>query len=182
MIEDTFEDNEQARDADLAETSAHTSSSEPSDEQKRQVASWVSEGMGLSDIQKKINDDFGIVMTHIDVRFLVDDLNLDLVDEEEEVVEEKEQTADDEPAATEPSPEDPLSGGGGVQVELDTVNPPGAMASGSVTFSDGQQKKWTLDQFGRLGLSGGDEEYKPSDEDVMEFQKQLDSALRGKAF
>ena len=56
------------------------------------------------------------------------------------------------------------------------------MASGSVTFSDGQQKKWTLDQFGRLGLSGGDEEYKPSDEDVVEFQKQLDSALRGKAF
>ena len=56
------------------------------------------------------------------------------------------------------------------------------MASGSVTFSDGQQKKWTLDQFGRLGLSGGEEGYKPSDEDVMEFQKQLDAALRGKGF
>ena len=44
--------------------------------------------MGLSDIQKKINDDFGIVMTYMDVRFLVDDLDLDLIDEEEEVVEE----------------------------------------------------------------------------------------------
>ena len=82
-----------------------------------------------------------------------------------------------------PAPDDPLDGAtGGVQVELDTVTPPGAMASGSVTFSDGQQKKWTLDQFGRLGLSGGDEGYKPSDDDVMEFQKQLDSALRGKGF
>jgi len=70
----------------------------------------------------------------------------------------------------------------GVTVELDTVNPPGAMASGSVTFSDGQQKKWTLDQFGRLGLSGGEDGYKPSDEDVVEFQKQLDGALRNKGF
>jgi hypothetical protein len=56
------------------------------------------------------------------------------------------------------------------------------MASGSVTFSDGQHKKWTLDQFGRLGLTGGEEGYNPSDDDVMEFQKQLDSALRGKGF
>ena len=56
------------------------------------------------------------------------------------------------------------------------------MASGSVTFSDGQHKKWTLDQFGRLGLSGGEESYKPSDDDVIEFQKQLDAALRGKGF
>ena len=60
--------------------------------------------------------------------------------------------------------------------------PPGAMASGSVVFSDGQSKKWTLDQYGRLGLSGGDADYKPSDEDVAEFQKQLDTALRGRGF
>ena len=65
---------------------------------------------------------------------------------------------------------DALNENGGVNVELDTVTPPGAMASGSVTFSDGQHKKWTLDQFGRLGLSGGDESYKPSDDDVIEFQ------------
>ena len=71
---------------------------------------------------------------------------------------------------------------GGVTVEVDPVTPPGAMASGSVRFSDGQNQKWTLDQFGRLGLSGGEEGYKPSEEDVMEFQKQLDSALRGKGF
>ena len=119
-------------------------------------------------------------MTYMDVRFLVDDLNLDLIDEEEE---EPAADEDSDDESTRPAPDDPLDGAtGGVQVELDTVTPPGAMASGSVTFSDGQQKKWTLDQFGRLGLSGGDEGYKPSDDDVMEFQKQLDSALRGKGF
>ena len=45
-----------------------------------------------------------------------------------------------------------------------------------------EKKQWTLDQFGRLALSGGEEGYKPSEEDVVEFQKQLDGALRGKGF
>ena len=181
MITENFEES---GDEDVSPPVDNSSSanSSPSDDQKQQIASWVNEGMGLSDIQKKIDDDFGIVMTYMDVRFLVDDLNLDLIDEEED---EDAADADDNSDADEtaPSPGDPLDdSAGGVQVELDTVTPPGAMASGSVTFSDGQHKKWTLDQFGRLGLTGGEEGYKPSDEDVMEFQKQLDSALRGKGF
>lgn len=157
--------------------------SEPSGEQKKEIASWVAEGIGLSDIQKRINNDFGVVMTYIDVRFLVDDLNLTLVDEEEPAPP-KTADGDGDDASSPPAVDAPLEGGGGggVSVELDKVNPPGAMASGSVVFSDGQSKKWTLDQFGRLGLSGGDDQYKPSDEDVAEFQKQLDTALRGRGF
>ena len=108
---------------------------------------------------------------------LVDDLDLTLVDKEED----KPKETDD---ATEQAlePEQALDAEGGVSVELDSVTPPGAMASGSVIFSDGQKKQWTLDQFGRLALSGGDEGYKPSEEDAVEFQKQLDGALRGKGF
>jgi hypothetical protein len=157
--------------------SAPVGSSAPNDEQKREVARWVSEGMGLSDIQKKINEDFGVVMTYMDVRFLVDDLDLTLVDEAE-----PEQVAGEDTPVL--SPDAPLleDGSGGVQVELDAVNPPGAMASGSVVFSDGEKKNWTVDQYGRLALSGGAEGYKPSEEDVAEFQKELDSALRGKGF
>ena len=45
-----------------------------------------------------------------------------------------------------------------------------------------REKGWTLDQMGRIALSGGSEEYKPSEEGVVEFQKGLDSALRGKGF
>ena len=164
----------------LRENSGNPSDSSPSDSQKRDIALWVNEGLGLSEIQKRINEDFGIVMTYMDVRFLVDDLNLDLVDLEEEEPEEEE---DSESGVSDVSEsDDPLANDGGVSVELDPVTPPGAMASGSVTFSDGQHKKWTLDQFGRLGLSGGEEGYKPSDDDVIEFQKQLDAALRGKGF
>ena len=176
MIDDSFEPNH----SDNRAESKEIAPSEPTADQKKEIATWVAEGVGLSDIQKKINTDFGIVMTYMDVRFLVDDLNLTLQDAEEEVA-----AKDADGDATKqdaPSVDDPLEGAGGVTVELDTVNPPGAMASGSVVFSDGQSKKWTLDQFGRLGLSGGDTDYKPSDEDVAEFQKQLDTALRGRGF
>lgn len=172
MTEDSFASNDLSN---QPESSAN-SPTEPSADQKKQISNWVAEGVGLSDIQKRINNDFGIVMTYMDVRFLVDDLNLTLVDEDEPVVPDEK----DEGVKSEASLEPPVEGG--VSVELDTVNPPGAMASGSVVFSDGQSKKWTLDQFGRLGLSGGDDAYKPSDEDVAEFQKQLDSALRGRGF
>jgi len=148
----------------------------PSEEQKREISRWVADGMGLSELQKKLDSEFGIVMTYMDVRFLVDDLDLSLVDLEEPTPEEDEaETVEDANADL-----DDTESMGGVQVEVDTVVPPGAMASGSVVFSDGVSKSWTIDQFGRLGLSGGQEGYKPSDEDLMEFQRQLEASLRNK--
>ena len=178
MIQDNLQEQEPNEDSSLESTSNEPMIAGPSSDQKRQIGIWVNEGMGLSDIQRKINDDFGLVMTYMDVRFLVDDLDLTLVDKEEEKPKDDSTESSDTPDLTDDlNPND-----GGVTVEVDPVTPPGAMASGSVRFSDGQNQKWTLDQFGRLGLSGGEEGYKPSEEDVMEFQKQLDSALRGKGF
>ena len=80
MIEDTPNTDDEFNDV---EETIEASSSDPSPEQKREIAGWIAEGMGLSDVQKKINSDFGIVMTYMDVRFLVDDLDLTLVDKEE---------------------------------------------------------------------------------------------------
>ena len=79
MTDEPFESHE----SPVEETPSVKAPSEPSEEQKKEIAKWVVDGIGLSDIQKKINTDFGVVMTYIDVRFLVDDLNLILVDEEE---------------------------------------------------------------------------------------------------
>lgn len=171
MNEDNIQTNHSISGSPTESANSSPVSSEPNPEQKQEISKWVQEGMGLSDIQKKINTDFGVVMTYMDVRFLVDDLNLDLVEEEE-------------PVAS-PDPQDDLASepeavqSSGVRLEVDGVTPPGAMASGSVTFSDGESKKWSIDQFGRLALTGGTEDYKPSDEDVMEFQKQLEASLRG---
>jgi hypothetical protein len=50
------------------------------DEQKKVVATWVAAGDNLSAIQRKLADEFKVSMTYMDVRFLVDDLNLLLKD------------------------------------------------------------------------------------------------------
>src|SRR5688572_2904901 len=49
-------------------------------EQKQAVASWVAAGDNLSVVQKKLSEQFQISLTYRDVRFLVDDLNLELKD------------------------------------------------------------------------------------------------------
>ena len=47
------------------------------------VSQWVAEGASLSVIQGKLSSELGISMTFLDVRFLVDDLNLTLQEKEE---------------------------------------------------------------------------------------------------
>ena len=49
-------------------------------EQQQSVSSWVAAGDSLAVIQKKLADQFQLSMTYMDVRFLVDDLNLALKD------------------------------------------------------------------------------------------------------
>jgi len=49
-------------------------------EQKQTVASWVAAGDNLSAVQKKLAEQFQLSLTYRDVRFLVDDLNLELKD------------------------------------------------------------------------------------------------------
>ena len=66
-------------------------------------------------------------------------------------------------------------------VTIDALMIPGTIASGDVTFSDGQRGKWYLDQMGRLGL-GGDlpQGYRPSPTDAALFQQQLMGLLQSK--
>ena len=172
-MSDSFDSSDDLNSNEKDEVVSQPSFNEPTAEQKLEIAKWVADGMGLSEVQKRINQDFGIVLTYMDVRFLVDDLDLALVDPEQPA-EPKDLSNVNDPDGSEA---DHLAGG--VQIEVDGVTPPGAMASGSVTFSDGEVKKWTIDQFGRLSMSGGTADYKPSDHDVMEFQQQLEKALRG---
>jgi len=49
-----------------------------SPEQKLAVSGWVAAGDNLSAVQKKLKDEFKISLTYMDVRFLVDDLGLEL--------------------------------------------------------------------------------------------------------
>jgi hypothetical protein len=49
-------------------------------EQKAAVSSWIAAGDNLSAVQKKLQEQFKISLTYRDVRFLVDDLELELKD------------------------------------------------------------------------------------------------------
>src|SRR5918912_882650 len=44
--------------------------------QKQKVRMWIDEGLKLAEIQKKLASEFGLSMTYMEMRFLLDDLKL----------------------------------------------------------------------------------------------------------
>lgn len=150
--------------------------------QKATVAKWIQDGAKLAEIQDRIQKDFGTKMTYMEVRFLVDDLKVIPKDPEPPKVEPKPEVAP-APAEAEAAPEAvpdadaPPAGAGKVVVGVDQLALPGAMVSGKVTFSDGKQAQWYLDQNGRLGVVPPEKGYKPSQADVQEFQVALEREL-----
>ena len=64
---------------------------------------------------------------------------------------------------------------GKTTVEVSPIARPGAVASGSVKFGSGVTAEWMLDQYGRLGLDKPTG--KPTEQDIKEFQIELQKAL-----
>lgn len=197
-------------------------------EQHAAVASWVAAGDNLSEIQKKLSEQFKLSLTYRDVRFLVDDLDLTLKDATPKVdasdltkasapprpatpgaaaappapekkgffdkAKEKlglaREEPEEEPAAEEEAvyPDEELdetpAGGGPVSVAVDNVTLiPGAVASGTVTFSDGVTGKWIIDQYGRPGFTEVSRPgYRPSPADARDFMRELSRALQQRGF
>jgi hypothetical protein len=150
-----------------------------SDEQRQAVSKWISEGAKLSEIQNRLAAEFGIKLTYMEARFLVDDLKLTPKDPEPPKVvappePPKPLAANPVPASATPVADEVLPpAGGNVAVIVDQITRPGAIISGKVNFSDGQIADWYLDQTGRLGVVPKVAGYKPSAEDVKEFQLAL---------
>lgn len=189
-------------------------------EQKQAVANWVAAGDNLSAVQKKLSEQFQVSMTYRDVRFLVDDLNLELKDAAPKVdasdvtkspppkaasaapspekkgffdkAKEKlglakneptdlDEAETDEPEAVGEAFDDlPPEGASNVSVGVDKVTLiPSALASGTVTFSDGVTAKWVVDQYGRPGFTEVSKPgYRPSPEDGQAFMQELSMALQ----
>ena len=158
------------------------------DTQKDAVRKWVAEGCGLTEIQKRLNDEFKLPVTFLDLRFLILDLGLTIKEQVKntsaglELAKAAPVSPDAEASDTEPlGPDSPDSGGtSGVAVTLDRIVKPGSVVSGTVQFSDGVSASWMLDQLGRLALDAGKPNYRPSPEDVQAFQVELRNLLQSR--
>lgn len=153
--------------------------------QRKKVSEWIAQGMKLSDIQTKLGSEFGVRMTYMEVRLLVDDLKLTPKDVEPVKAPPSALTAATppptsaksspaaplEPAEAEPAP------AGALSVSVDQLARPGAIVSGKVTFSDGNRAEWYLDQMGRLALSPQKTGYRPPPADLQQFQAALETEL-----
>src|SRR5258708_7396453 len=129
--------------------------------------------------------ELGLKLTYMDVRLLVDDLKLTPKDAEPVKRVESALTAPSAPAATASPPgvaargktTPPSAASGKVSVTVDQIARPGAMASGKVTFTDGNAADWYFDTTGRLGLVPQQANYRPPPADLQQFQAALDAEL-----
>ena len=146
------------------------------DTQRSQVARWVADGMKLSEIQNRLASELEVRLTYMEVRLLVDDLELTLKDPEQPKP--AQPVASLVPNPPKPDVSAPVGNpGGSISLSVDQVARPGALVSGKVTFSDGMNADWYLDQTGRLGVVPQQQGYKPTASDVEQFQMALEREM-----
>lgn len=159
-------------------------------EQRQAVKQWVADGATLSQVQTRIKAEFGVSLTFLDTRMLVQEIGAQLKDKpeprkpappvDEGLPDEDEAEVQEDAPPAGAAPDGLIAGK--VSVSMDRVVRAGAVASGDVTFSDGTRCKWTLDQMGRLGLDGAKPNYRPPAQDIQEFQLQLRTALQSRGY
>jgi hypothetical protein len=150
--------------------------------QRKKVAEWVSQGLKLSAIQNQLASELGVTMTYMEVRFLVDDLKLNLKDAEpvkapaSPLASPAAQPMPSSRQASKTQPEAPKAPGT-VSITVDQIARPGAVVSGQVTFTDGNTAAWLFDQMGQLRMMPQKNGYRPPAADLQQFQAQLETEL-----
>jgi len=140
---------------------------------KQIVGKHLNEGLTLNEIHKILADEHKVKMTFMELRILsteLEDMDWSQFDPKKE-----------EPEEEAPAEAQEVSGDieNGTQIEMNKVQPPGAMMSGSVVFLSGIRGSWYIDQFGALGLDLEDESQQPTEEDMEDFQITLRQKLQG---
>jgi len=147
------------------------------EEQKQRVREWIEEGLQPFEIQQRLEEEFGLHLTYMEVKLLLSELNLTPKDRVEEKQKSEPQAESESPAETKEG-----EGLGTVTVTIDEVTRPGAIVSGRVRFRDGKEAAWYLDQYGRLGLIPPEPGYRPSADEVTEFQRALEQELARRGY
>ena len=133
-------------------------------------------------------------LSYMDTRFLVLDLGIEIRNLAQEAAE-KEQAEQAEQAEPIDSVDEskqegelteddiellPPAGASKVKVSVDDIARPGLMASGRVTFADGNGGMWYVDEMGRLGIDPEVEGYQPSEPDILAFQRELQAVMESR--
>ena len=147
--------------------------------QLESVKTWLAEGAGLSDVQKRIKEQFGVSMLYLDLRMLVLEIGASV----------KEPPKKTEPPKVEPAPADAAGDDGGfgddeeipgadsIPVTLDRIVKPGALVSGEAVFPGNQKIHWMLDRAGRLAIDQAPPGFKPTQDEAVAFQQSLQTTL-----
>lgn len=140
------------------------------------VQSWADAGDGLSEIQRKLNSEMQVKVTYMELRFLIDDLGVKLKEE----IPEPEKAVDDE--ENEDDLDETVPTGNEAVVSISALQRPGALLSGTVTFAEGNNAEWWLDQNGQLGMSPKTPDFRPNPEQMRAFQKELQKLVQKRGF
>ena len=125
------------------------------EQQLAAIKTWAAGKVDLNGIQKKLQSEFGLHLTYMEVRFLMLDHGIELVTETEKEGTPAASSPDAQQQATQETP--PVEQGGKVRVELDDLQLPGTLLSGKAHFPGGAEGAWQSTY--RHTFPGGDAEF-----------------------
>jgi hypothetical protein len=139
-------------------------------ERDQLIGRLLQEGNTLSDVQKVLEEEHGVKLTYMELRLISSELevNWSAFDPPEP-----------KPVLAEPDVLD-APGPSKTTVTVSKIQRPGAVASGDVTFASGATAEWHFDAMGRLALDPTGSGERPTEEDVQEFQAELQTVMQGK--
>ena len=141
-------------------------------ERDQLIGRLLQEGNTLSDVQKVLEEEHDVKLTYMELRLITSELEVNW-------------SAFDPP---EPEPGEEVvepdvldaPGAGKTTVTVSKIQRPGAVASGDVTFASGATAEWYFDAMGRLSLNPTGSGERPTEEDVQDFQVELQTVMQGK--
>ena len=156
-------------------------------ELEQQIAAYMTEelskGTGLSELQTLVNEKFGQHLTYMEIRIIASGLQVDWNANDpkaaaaaREKAKREEESKKAEAEAGKAAEGAPSPGAGKTTVTVNKVNPPGTLASGTVTFASGSTADWYVDQTGRPGIDNlkGNP---PTREEAQAFMVELQKVL-----
>ena len=143
------------------------------EERNRLIATKLDEGLSLFEVQKLLSNDYAVTMTYLELRLIAADLEVDWKKQDKETPAEEK----DAPVAVAEAEAEPKA-----KVAISKLVRPGASMSGDVEFASGAKAEWFVDSMGRLGLNPTSGSEKPTEDDLMDFQTELQQKLAGGAY